>query len=131
MASKKELRMAYGLAIVLFVVGVISYAAFPAKTPDPPLRLMLKNIAGQVLFDHKTHTADSGYGISCRDCHHNLEEGETQAPSCTLECHEVVSEDPDIPNRLDAFHLQCINCHKQFEAGPQDGPEECTACHVM
>ena len=125
MASKKELRMAYGIAIVLFIVGVVGYAAFPAKTPDRPIRLMFKSINGKVLFDHKTHTAATGYGLSCRDCHHNLEEGETQAPAC-IECHELKSEDPEIPKRADAFHLQCIRCHKQFEAGPQ----ACESCHV-
>jgi hypothetical protein len=51
MVLKKELQMAYGLAIVLFIVGVISYAAFPAKTPDRPVRLMFQSIAGNVLFD--------------------------------------------------------------------------------
>ena len=127
MVSKNERQLAYGIAIILFIVGVISYAAFSAKPPDQPLRLMFKSIAGKVLFDHKTHTAASGYGLSCRDCHHNLEEGETQAPGCSLECHEPVSEDPDIPKRSDAFHLQCIRCHQEIEAGPQ----ECASCHVL
>jgi hypothetical protein len=126
MVSNKELRMAYGLAVVLFVVGVISFAAFPAKTPDSPVRIMFHSIAGNVLFDHKTHTAASGYGLSCRDCHHTLEAGETEASSC-LQCHESDSDDPDVPKRSDAFHQQCVDCHKQIEAGPQ----ECNSCHVL
>jgi hypothetical protein len=126
MVSKNELKMAYGLAIVLFVVGVISYAAFPAKTPERPLRLMFHSIAGKVLFSHKTHTDSLGYGLSCRDCHHTLEEGETEASAC-IECHEPQSDDPSVPKRSDAFHQQCINCHKEIEAGPQ----ECASCHVL
>ena len=127
MVSKKELQMAYGVAVILFIVGVVSYAAFPAKTPDRPVRLMFQSIAGNVLFEHNTHTAASGYGLSCRDCHHNLEEGETEeAPAC-IECHEPQSEDPEIPKRSDAFHQQCMNCHEQIEAGPQ----ECASCHVL
>ena len=126
MALKKEQQFAYGLAIVLFVVGVISYAAFPAKTPEQPVRIMFDSVAGKVLFDHKTHTADSGYGLACADCHHNLEEGETEPPSC-LECHEQQTEDADVPKRSDAFHLQCINCHQEIEAGPR----ECGFCHVL
>ncbi|MEW6672048.1 MAG: cytochrome c3 family protein [Thermodesulfobacteriota bacterium] len=125
MVSKKELQTAYGLAIVLFIVGVISYAAFPAKTPERPVRIMFQGIAGTVLFDHKTHTDASGYGLSCRDCHHTLEEGETEAPSC-LQCHEPESDDASVPKRSDAFHKQCIECHTQIEAGPQ----ECASCHV-
>jgi len=129
MVSKKELQMAYGLAIALFIVGVISYAAFPAKTPDRPVRIMFQSIAGNVLFDHKTHTGASGYGLSCRDCHHTLEEGETEASACSL-CHESESDDPEVPKRSDAFHTQCTRCHKEIEAGPQEGPDGCASCHV-
>ena len=124
MISNKELQIAYGLAIILLVVGVLSYSAFSAKTPDQPVRLMFKCVAGKILFDHKTHESD--YGISCSDCHHNLEEGETNPQACG-ECHEPVSQDEDVPNRADAFHAQCIDCHKESGAGP----EKCALCHVM
>ena len=144
MTSKKELQLAYGLVIVLFVVGVLSYAAFSAKTPDQPVRLMFKSVAGKVLFDHKTHTDDSGYGISCQDCHHHPEEDETDFMACG-ECHSLPPEgetlsmscadchEPDeiegteMIKKGDAFHSQCIDCHKANEAGP----EECASCHVM
>jgi hypothetical protein len=129
MVSKKELQTAYGLAIVLFIVSVVSYVAFPAKTPDRPVRLMFHSIAGNVLFDHKTHTSPFGYGLSCRDCHHTLEEGETEATAC-IECHERESDDPDVPKRSDAFHTQCTRCHKEIGAGPQEGPDGCVSCHV-
>ena len=124
MISNKELQIAYGLAIILLVVGVLSYSAFSAKTPDQPVRLMFKCVAGKILFDHKTHESD--YGISCSDCHHNLEEGETN-PSLCGECHTPESQDEDIPGRADAFHAQCIDCHKEGGAGP----EKCALCHVM
>ena len=76
MTPKRELQIAYSLIIVFLFVGVISYAAFPAKTPDEPIRLMYKTVAGKVLFDHKTHLSDSGYGLACQDCHHHPEEPE-------------------------------------------------------
>ncbi len=125
MESNKELQIAYGLAIILLVVGVLSYSAFSAKTPDQPVRLMFKCVAGKILFDHKTHTVESGYGISCSDCHHNLEEGETKPEACG-ECHELESQDEDMPNRSEAFHSQCIGCHEA-----EAGPEKCASCHVM
>jgi class III cytochrome C family protein len=146
MTSKKELRLAYALAIILFVVGVLSYAiaAFSAKTPESPMRLMFKGVAGKVLFDHKTHTGDAGYGISCGQCHHHPEEDEAALRACgdchsltgkedtfpeaCAECHESDEiEDSKITKRVDAFHSQCINCHKENEAGP----EKCASCHVM
>ena len=125
MTSKKELQVAYGLAIIFLVVGILSYAAFPAKAPDRPVRLMFEGVAGKVLFDHKTHTVDSGYGIACSDCHHILEEGETNPEACGA-CHELEG-DEDVPKRTDAFHSQCIGCHEEGDAGPQ----ECSGCHVM
>ena len=71
MFSKIELKQAYGLAICFMFVGVLCYAAFPAKTPAEPVRLMFNVTAGKVLFDHKIHHADTGYGISCGDLVHH------------------------------------------------------------
>jgi hypothetical protein len=144
MNSKKELQYAYGLAILFFVVGVLSYAAFSQKPPERPVRVMFHSIAGKVLFDHKTHLADTGYGVSCVDCHHHPGEDETQSTACLdchkpkgaekeenqtcLECHGADEiEDTELPNRSDAFHTQCIGCHQEFEAGPR----ECSSCHVL
>lgn len=130
MTAKKELQRAYALAIVLLVVGILSYAAFPAKTPEQPPRIMLKNVAGKVLFDHKTHTSVRGYGLSCLDCHHTDAEDETEPELCSEGgCHEPKSEDEDMLNRFDAFHLQCIGCHQEFEVSPLE--EQCELCHVM
>jgi len=127
MFSKKELMLAYGVAVVLLVIGAISYAAFPLKGPHEPLRLMFEVAAGNVLFNHKIHTVEEGYGLSCGDCHHTLSEDEyADAQSCS-ECHELDEGDEEMPKRADAFHLQCINCHKDYEAGPT----ECTGCHAL
>jgi len=129
MFSKIELKLAYGLAISFLFVGALCYAAFPAKTPDEPVRLMFKVTAGKGLFDHKTHHADNGYGISCGDCHHTLAEDEyADAQSCS-ECHDPDEGDEEIPKRADAFHQQCAGCHEGYGAGPLE--KDCSACHVM
>jgi len=143
MTSEKELKLAYGIAIVLLVVGVLSYTAFSAKVPDEPLRVVYKGAAGSVLFDHKTHTAD--YDLSCTACHHHpaeLEEGaavescsachefpkDGALPQSCLACHEEGDVDLETtPGKTDAFHGQCVGCHKDSGAGPV----ECAACHVM
>jgi hypothetical protein len=128
MFSKIELKQAYGLAICFMFVGVVCYAAFPAKTPAEPVRLMFDVTAGKVLFDHKTHSADNGYGISCGDCHHTLAEDEyADAQSCS-ECHDPDEGDEETPKRADAFHQQCSGCHEGYGAGPLE--KECSACHV-
>jgi len=149
MTLKKELKLAYCLAIILLVVGVISYAAFPAKAPEDPVRVMYKVVAGKVLFDPKTHTAESAYGLSCSDCHHHPEEPEEDQtanvscdichqtlekdqnwPESCLDCHEAEDlEESEMTKKSDAFHSQCESCHQEVEAGPEE--ERCNWCHVM
>jgi hypothetical protein len=128
MFSKKELKLAYGLAVCFLVVGAISYAAFPLKAPDVPLRLMFKATAGKVLFDHQKHTSEFGYGLSCKDCHHELLDDESAQPQPCGECHDPTNGDEEMPKKVDAFHKQCTACHADFDAGPKE--KECSACHV-
>jgi len=118
MTSKGEQSLAFALAAVLLVVGVICYAAFPQKIPEEPVRLMFKTTAGKVFFDHKTHAADEGYGVACDECHHEGEE-----PVACSECHTA---DSDV-TISDAIHGNCKGCHEDNGAGPV----ECAACHVM
>ena len=145
MTSNKELQLAIRFAIVLFIVGALSFAAFPAKQPETPVRIMYKTNAGKVLFDHKTHASATGYGAACTDCHHHPgseedtpmlacgachgkpEQMETITAACN-ECHDPDDYSPDeIISRADAMHGQCITCHTDFEAGP----EACASCHVI
>ncbi len=125
MTVTPEYKRTYVLAAVLLFVGLFSYVAFSAPTPEEPFRIMFKGTAGKVLFDHQTHTADTGYGLSCEDCHHTFEE-DGEALAC-VECHEPDLADEDVPKQVDAFHLQCIGCHEQIDAGPI----ECESCHAM
>ena len=144
MDSKKELRIAYSLAVILLIVGVLSYTAFSAKAPEEPVRIMFKSQAQDVLFQHKVHTTPTGYGAACYDCHHHPEDDETAIRACgdchgkdekiepvlqtCTECHDADEfEDYEIVNRTDAFHGQCIGCHTEFEVEPT----ECEGCHMM
>ena len=129
MFSKKELMLAYGLAVCLLVVGAISYAAFPLKAPEEPLRMMFNVAAGNVLFNHKIHSVEEGYGLSCEDCHHELLEGESDEAQACGECHDPDEGDEEVPRRADAFHQQCAGCHEDYEAGPVE--KECTLCHTL
>ena len=134
------------MATVLFVVGIVSYAytAFSAKPPENPVRIMYHSAAGKVLFDHKTHTADTGYGFSCWDYHHHPPEDEAALRACgdcdnlpieqgkltesCADCHdENEIESSEVSKMGDAFHLQCINCHTDAGAGPEDR----NSCHVL
>ena len=120
MEVKTERAIAYCIAVVLLVVGVVSYAAYPVEAPEEPVRIMFDSTAGSILFDHRGHLSESGYGYECGSCHH---EDEDDPGSCG-ECHN--GEDSDV-SRSDAFHDKCKGCHEEEEAGPV----ECSACHVM
>jgi hypothetical protein len=138
----------YGVAIHLFVIAVICYAAFPVTPPEEPIRLMYHTTAGKVLFDHQTHAGETGYGLSCFDCHHHPEDDdaalvacsqchpaelqEGAAPEYCLECHDADEiEDAKNLKGSDAFHQQCMQCHEEFGKGPQSGSENCSKCHVL
>jgi hypothetical protein len=126
MELKTEKTVAYCLAAILLVVGVVCYAAFPQKKPEDPIRIMLKSAGGTVLFDHKAHASEDGYGIDCTECHHMWEKAEGTKPEACTECHTAEAEG-DMPKLSDAFHKQCISCHED------DGtaPVECSACHAF
>jgi hypothetical protein len=147
MTSKKELQHAFRLVIILLVAGLFCFAAFPVTPPEKPVRLAFQTKAGKVVFDHKTHLSDSGYGLNCGDCHHHTGDGETEtetlgncgachskpeemervSETCN-ECHDPEDYDlEEVVTRVDALHAQCISCHEDFEAGPVD----CAACHAM
>jgi hypothetical protein len=123
MDAGKEKAVAYAIGIILVVVGVVCYAAFPDRMAEQPVRIMFKSTAGNVLFDHKMHTYEDGYGYGCMECHHTLEQ-EGERPSACGECHEP---DSDEVKRSDAFHKQCQGCH--VDSGM--GPVECAGCHVL
>lgn len=113
--------VAFGLMAITLVLGIVCYSAFSQEPPKEPVRIMFKTTAGKVLFDHKTHAAEAGYGIACEDCHHEEQEG---TKSCGGEdCHGPESD----PTRGDALHSNCKGCHESGGAGPV----ECAACHVM
>lgn len=127
MDSEKDRKFILGLTVVLLAIGIISYAGFSAEPPDNPYRIYYATAGGPVLFDHQTHKDASGYGLSCMDCHHDLEEGysEDEVTACS-ECHELTSDDPDMPSHVDSLHASCKNCHEEYEAGPVD----CAECHL-
>ena len=123
MEREKERIIAYCLAAISLVVGIVCYTAFARTEPEEPVRILFKNAGGNVLFDHKEHLSESGYGLACDDCHHDLEE-EGARPDACGECH--TGESDEAPKRSEVLHVQCKECHS--DGG---GPVDCAACHAM
>jgi len=105
MTRKKELQAVYVLAVVLLFAGIASYTVFSLPEPEQPVRIMLKNVAGKVLFDHKAHADDSGFGIACLECHHHPE-GDESLTACGA-CHTK--------KRSETAPGVCLDCHNADE----------------
>ncbi len=147
MTSKKQRMIVYGVAAQLLLIALVCYAAFPVQAPEEPIRMMYQTAAGKVLFDHKTHSAQDGFGLSCYDCHHHTPDDESGLIACSvchvakpeegvipagcLDCHDEGDvEDSEPPKHSDAIHKQCQQCHEQYEKGPTSSSDDCSKCHV-
>ncbi len=135
MTLKKELKLAYCLAIILLVVGVISYAAFPAKAPEEPVRIMYKIVAGKVLFEHKIHASELGNALACIDCHHHYEdeeseilEGEESEPAEREEPATAEEAEPALVTGDNPIYRLCGVCHLPV-IEDQALPQSCLECH--
>lgn len=132
MDVKKERLLAYGLLVVLLLVGIAAYASFPIKAPKVPDRLYMQSNGGNLLFSHGKHEKD--YGATCDGCHHTGDLNPTQAVSCA-DCHdesydEMPLEDFDHKAHYseDEYAQSCTDCHT--ESYPEgEGPKDCTGCH--
>ena len=126
MEIRRERMVAYGLGIILLVIGIVCYAAFPNRPPQDPVRIMYTSAAGDVLFDMREHhVEEDGYGIACVDCHHDIADA-TETPQPCRDCHLANKEESE--GELDtqtAFHDLCIECHKEDGFAPVD----CDKCH--
>lgn len=106
----------------------------PAETSAVPMRVLLDNSAGMVIFDHAKHV--DGYGESCVACHHELSDEvdddgnlpDDAEPTLCSDCHSKVSDDPDVPNLMDAYHQSCMGCHEENGSGPYE-KDQCNQCH--
>ena len=100
----------------------------------------IKIYAGPVEFNHAGHVTT--HGLTCNECHHTLEPGETEVEENCRDCHgepgfirgkeaEDVDWDELMEHYLNALHYQCIECHKAklIENRDRKIPIGCTQCH--
>jgi hypothetical protein len=125
METKKE-KIVFYIAVILFIVGIVCYAASSQLKPEDPVRYFYMSTAGNVLFDHKEHASEDGYDIDCTDCHHEYDEDENKRAAPCGECHKA-EDTEDAMKRSEAFHANCAGCHE--EGG--SGPVTCAECHAL
>lgn len=117
----------YPVTLVTVLLALLAVAGYvlPQSGDATPIRILLDNKGGKVVFDHKVHAED--YGLECATCHHaqNLEKGISPCG----ECHNAETAEFGLPNRMEAFHQSCMGCHEKETAGPY-GKDQCNQCHL-
>lgn len=119
---------------VLFVTALVGYL-IPEDSDGPPMRVLLENKAGKVLFTHTTHLEMQDQ--NCISCHHTSGDDKTP-PKCST-CHVRKFDEvfiADHQNRID--EKQCVSCHHpsatiaHFSHDAHAGDyaqDDCQACH--
>ncbi len=134
---------ASSIAIVFAIVGFFMPAEEVQKVP---VRLLLDNPGGAVVFDHKVHVEK--YDLSCEVCHHELAPtpasniADVEVLDCGA-CHGVnfdekfIAEHQDLENGPFSNTMQCATCHHiEFtktdwghDMHSEDMMLDCTSCH--
>lgn len=104
------LFLVLGLAAVCVVIGVVA----TPPTPTQPIKLLMPNAGGRVIFNHRQHAED--YGVNCSSCHHT----EIASTAWDRDMHDLHAEE---------FAEDCQSCHHDSSIEPE--PMSCYSpgCH--
>ncbi|MDY6969171.1 MAG: cytochrome c3 family protein [Spirochaetota bacterium] len=124
MNKEAESKILLGVIIILAIVGIIGYSIGGSGSP---IRVLFKTKGGPVVFDHKTHSEENGYGIKCDKCHHETEDEMVyNCRSCHKPGTEYDSICEDKAPHKQCIGANCIECHK--EEGMES--DNCKQCHM-
>ena len=116
-------KLVYGLMGVLLALSIGGYLV-PQEKEVLPGRVLMPNVGGRVVFDHKTHMEK--YGLTCAQCHHEAF-APKDADSCNA-CHD---------RTMTSFKMSCKSCHGvdfggDFKTAHQNMSKDqlaCATCH--
>ena len=116
-------KLVYGMMGVLLALSIGGYLV-PQEKEVLPGRVLMPNVGGRVVFDHKTHMEK--YGLTCAQCHHEAF-APKEADSCNA-CHD---------RTMTSFKVSCKSCHGvdfggDFKAEHQKMSNDklvCATCH--
>lgn len=113
----------YPITILVVVLAAVAVAGYlmPAQSEETPVRVLLPNKGGKVVFEHQVHAET--YGIECDSCHH------TGDYTPCSDCHTAASPEEGVPGLMEAYHQSCMGCHEETGAGPY-GKDQCNQCHL-
>lgn len=117
-------KFVYGLMGALLALSICGYL-LPDQKEALPGRILMPNVGGRVVFDHKTHMEK--YGLECSQCHHDAYKSDG-GDSCTA-CHGR--------SMVGAFKVSCKSCHavefddtfKKDHVDMSTDRQVCATCH--
>jgi hypothetical protein len=140
-------------AVLLLLVAVVGYA-IPKDAPGTPVRILLENNGGKILFTHSTHidyTSDSCSGchhehgrepglamdtaMPCGSCHPGAFDAEyvaqhqaliTDEAAC-VRCHHLENGESRFDHAEHEDYADCTDCHHDTDIEPE--PQNCADCH--
>ena len=137
--------------IVLVVLAVVSIGVYciPEKQEKVPTRVLLDNLGGKVIFSHKTHA--NNYGFGCGDCHHESSDPIESVLACGT-CHGSLPANAELAEiaktgdgktplgpmpyhdtNLVTDKNACLTCHHlefvQSDTDIEPEPMNCNSCH--
>lgn len=78
--------------VLMGIISAIAYL-YPAKEEAVPTRVLLENIGGRVVFDHKVHVEQ--YDLDCETCHHESLDATKNVIACGV-CHNSIPSNEEI-----------------------------------
>ena len=99
---------------LMAVVAVVGYTH--DTVGKTPVRLLLENAGGRVVFDHRRHAED--YKVACETCHHESAEARENVQPCGA-CHGVDFDGSFREDHVAAFaddETTCATCHHMGSA---------------
>ncbi|MDL2313736.1 cytochrome c family protein [Desulfovibrio sp. OttesenSCG-928-C14] len=135
---KRYLHLYIILAVA--VAAVVAGIALSPPAPANPMRILMPNAAGRVVFNHIQHVEE--YGVPCQTCHHEYS-GERLNPQPCGSCHGIEFNQEFIDTHQETFKgdpQACLTCHHLEFTGTnwtrevhdfhaEDVAENCQSCH--
>ncbi len=132
------------ILVACAAVAIIGYF-MPAKDEVLPVRVLLDNAGGEVVFDHAVHA--EAYGFACADCHHEMpldaDTSDVEAMKASViscgSCHGLEFDEEFVATHESMYttDAQCATCHHvQFDKTDwghdmhaYDFGMDCLTCH--
>lgn len=101
------------LLVVLCLAALGAVAGVLLRAPEPPIpiKILMPNAGGRVVFNHRQHVED--YNLKCIECHHESESARDNPQPCGA-CHGVAFNDVFLASHQQTFAGDaeaCLTCH--------------------